>query len=109
MHTYSVTLYPTPEATADEMTNVLSEIQALQGILPGLASVVIQDFTANARQETYSFTMYFDSQEHLISYNTQPAYLPVGKEINRLCPTAVVSSVSIISHSIRIIEHPKRG
>lgn len=95
MITYSVTLKPLPTTSLTSIISLLKSIGSLTGKLPGLIQVDIVPYDFINKQLSYSYTMVFDSEQHLNTFNTHHSYQPISQEIHRISPTVIVSGVSI--------------
>lgn len=95
MITYSVTLYPSPDARDDEVDALLARIEALAGVLPGLDRVEIYPAFGGAADRSRSYTMIFDSEAHMQAYTAHPLYQAIRPELHRLCPRSTVSAISV--------------
>jgi ClpX C4-type zinc finger/Stress responsive A/B Barrel Domain len=96
MITYSVALYPRAEVTDAEMQALLRRIEELQGAIPGIVRIDVQQplVMPSHQERVYHYTMYFNTRDDMDSYTAHVAYQPVGEELRRLCPRSTVAALS---------------
>ena len=86
MITHIVLLQPKPEVAANEITNALVDVQALQDAIPGIVKVQVgKNMSDYNRGYTHGFLIQFVDTDHLKAYAPHPAHQIVSQELQRIC------------------------
>ncbi len=83
-------LQPKVETTDEEITTALTQVQALEQVIPGIVAIAVgKNLSTYHRGFTYGIIMHFVDEAHLQAHHPHPAHQAVVQELDRLCQETI--------------------
>ena len=90
MITHVVLLQPKVETTDEEIARALTQVQALEQVIPGIVAIAVgKNLSTYHRGFTYGIIMHFVDEAHLQAHHPHPAHQDVVQELDRLCQETI--------------------